>query len=173
MDKRVYSEIVINAPVKIVWEIITDFEKYNEWNIFTPRITLKNKNFQTGAEFDLDCQMTDKEYLKNEHECILEINSDNYSFCMGTSRTKGRPGIRSYRWQTCEAVSSDKTRYINHERYEGPLAPVVRFLYDKKLSAAFNLFCIALKKRAEEKSAESKKSYTSLDTADHELSSIK
>jgi hypothetical protein len=173
MDKRVYSEIIINAPAETVWEIITDFENYSEWNKFTPRITLKNKNFKTGAEFDLDCRMTEKEFLKNEHECILEINTGNYSFCMGTSRTKGRPGIRSYRWQICEPVSSDKTRYINHERYEGPLAPIVRFLYDKKLSAAFELFCLALKTRAEEKFAEVNNSYANPDTADQVLSSIK
>jgi hypothetical protein len=151
MEKRVYSEIIINAPARIIWDIITDFEKYNEWNKFTPRITLKNDNFQPGSEFDLDCRMTEKELLIDEHECILEIDAEKLSFCMGTSRIKGRPGITSYRWQICEPVSPDKTKYINHERYEGILAPVVRFLYDKKLSAAFKSFCIDLKNRAEDK----------------------
>jgi hypothetical protein len=173
MGKRVYSEIIINTPAKIVWEIITDFEKYREWNNFTPRITLKNNNFIIGAEFDLDCQMTPNEFLTDEHECILEINEYKYSFCMGTSRTKGRPGIRSYRWQICEVVSPDCTKYINHESYEGFLAPVVRLLYDKKLSAAFKSFCLDLKNHAENIYADSNKSYTNVDAADQVLSSIK
>jgi hypothetical protein len=172
MEKRVYSEIIINAPAKLVWETITDFEKYSEWNRFTPRITLLNKNFIIGSEFDLDCRMTEKDLLIDEHESILEINADNYSFCMGTSRTKGRPGIRSYRWQICEPLSKDTTKYINHERYVGPLAPIVRFLYDKKLSAAFQSFCMDLKKHVEKKFAENK-TYANLDTADHVFSSIK
>lgn len=173
MEKRVYSEIIINAPAKLVWEVITDFESYNIWNRFTPRITLLNKNFKTGSEFDLDCRMTENELLIDEHEMILEINENEYSFCMGTSRTKGRPGIRSYRWQTCEIISPEKTKYINHERYEGFLAPIVRFLYDRKLSSAFELFCMDLKKYSELKFAGDNSSYANLDTADQVLSSIK
>ncbi len=150
-EKRVYSEIIINAPADIVWKAITDFNQYPGWNRFTPRITLTNRDFKVGAEFDLDCMMTDTELLKDEHETILEINPDNKTFCMGTSRTRGRPGLRSFRWQICEPVSKAVTRFINYEIFEGPLAPIVRFLYDRKLSAAFKKYCADLKKYAEDK----------------------
>lgn len=148
-DKRVYSEIIIEAPVEKVWQVITDFDAYPQWNRFTPRITLTNDRFSEGAEFDLDCRMTDKELLTDEHEMILEIDRDSYRFCMGTSRTKGRPGIRSFRWQICEPLDDNRTRYINYEKYEGWLAPLVRLLYDGKLAIAFEQYCQDLKQRVE------------------------
>jgi uncharacterized protein YndB with AHSA1/START domain len=149
--KRIYSEIEINAPAVRIWNIITDFDNYPEWNSFTPRITLANDQFHEGAEFDLDCQMTERQLLTNEHETILEIVPERYRFAMGTSRTRGRPGIKSYRWQICEPVSEEKTRFINFEQFEGPLAPLVYFLYARKLSRAFERFCRDLKQKAEEK----------------------
>jgi len=95
--KQIRTEIIINAPAAAVWSIITDFDSYPRWNGFTPRVTLKNSEFTEGAEFDLDCRMTDRKLLKDEHEVILVIDREGFRLCMGTSRTKGRPGIRSYR----------------------------------------------------------------------------
>ena len=147
--KRIYSEIEINAPAIRIWNTITDFERYPEWNSFTPRITLSNDDFHEGAEFDLDCRMTERKLLKNEHEMILKIVPERYRFAMGTSRTRGRPGIQSYRWQICEPISDEKTRFINFEQFEGLLAPLVYYLYARKLSRAFERFCQDLKQRAE------------------------
>ena len=137
------------AAPREVYDIITDFEAYHQWNSFTPRITLLNSEFTTGAQFDLDCRMTEATLLVNEHEEILEIRPGEFSFCMGTSRTRGRPGIRSYRWQICEPAGNNETHFINYERFEGPLAPIVLALYSRKLKKAFDSFCLALKKRAE------------------------
>ena len=137
----------MKAPAEEVYRVITDFDSFAEWNRFTPRITLTNDNFQVGAEFDLDCQMTDKSLLKDEHEMILEIRPAEYSFCMGTSRTKGRPGIRSYRWQICRPVDDNTTEFTNYEKFEGPLAPLVYFMYRKKLKKAFDKYCASLRER--------------------------
>jgi uncharacterized protein YndB with AHSA1/START domain len=153
--KQIHSEIVINAPVSSVWNIITDFDSYHKWNTFTPRITLRNSEFAVGAEFDLDCRMTDRKLLKNEHEVILTVDTEGYRLCMGTSRTKGRPGIKSFRWQICMPVDGSTTRFINYEEFHGPLAPLVYFMYAGKLSVAFRNYCERLKEYAEMKSRKS------------------
>lgn len=147
--KQIRAEIVINVPATAVWGIITDFDSYPQWNGFTPRITLKNSEFTEGAEFDLDCQMTDRKLLKNEHEVILVIDREGFRLCMGTSRTKGRPGITSYRWQICKPLDENRIRFINYEEFHGLLAPLVYFMYTKKLGAAFRKYCEALKAHAE------------------------
>ena len=147
--KRVLSEIIINAAPSRVYSIITDFDGYPEWNRFTPRITLRNADFRTGAEFDLDCRMTDRKLLRNEHEMILEIRPGENSFCMGTSRTRGRPGIKSFRWQICRDHPGGATLFENYEEFHGPLAPLVYLLYAKKLKTAFDAYCLSLKERAE------------------------
>lgn len=148
-DGRISSEIIIDGPPEAVWRIIIDFDRYPLWNSFTPRITAASRDFYAGAEFDLDCRMTDRELLVDEHEMILEIDPEKFAFCMGTSRTKGRPGIRSYRWQICEPLAGNRTRLVNYERFEGPLAPLVRLLYRKKLTRAFERYCLDLKKFVE------------------------
>lgn len=147
--KPIYTEIMIDAPARIIWDIITDPDRYSEWNPFIPRISLKSECIVTGTEFDLDCQITDSKLLRDEHEVVLEINQDEFVFRMGTSRMKGRPGIISNRCQICQPIDDTSTRYINYEEFRGFLAPVVYFLYSGKLKKAFSKHNIALKLRAE------------------------
>jgi len=145
--KEVRSEIEIAAPAQKVWAIVTDLERYPEWNTFTPRMSAKK--IEVGQEFDLDCQMTEKQLLKNEHEVFLAYEPDKFKVCWGTSRTKGRPGIKSFRWQICEPLDDRRTRFLNYEQFHGPLACLVYLLYGGKMRAAFAAYCQALKKRAE------------------------
>lgn len=145
--KEVRSEIEIAAPAQKVWGIITDLERYPEWNTFTPRMSAKK--VVVGEEFDLDCQMTKEQLLKNEHEVFLAYEPDKFKVCWGTSRTKGRPGIKSFRWQICEPVDDRRTQFVNYEQFHGPLACLVHLLYAKRMQAAFAVYCQALKKRAE------------------------
>lgn len=37
--KEIYSEIEINAPSRIVWNILTDFEDFSHWNPFIQNIS--------------------------------------------------------------------------------------------------------------------------------------
>ena len=145
--KLVRSEIEINAPAQKIWNIIIDFEHYPEWNTFTPRLGVKR--IVVGEEFTLDCQMTEKQLLKDEHEAFLVYEPEKYKISWGTSRTRGRPGIKSFRWQICEPLDDRRTHFINYEEFYGVLAPVVNLLYSKKLQRAYDRYCQALKKRAE------------------------
>ncbi|MDR9458921.1 MAG: SRPBCC domain-containing protein [Dehalococcoidia bacterium] len=141
------SEIDIDAPVENVWNIIIDLERYPEWNTFTPRMGAKQ--IVVGEEFLLDCQMTEKQLLRDEKEVFLAYEPERFRVCWGTSRTRGRPGIKSYRWQICEPVNDKRTHFINYEEFHGILAPLVNLLYGKKLHRAFVGYCQDLKKRAE------------------------
>jgi uncharacterized protein YndB with AHSA1/START domain len=145
----VMAEVVIAAPPARVFAVITDLDAYPAWNRFTPWLSLRTADLQVGAELDLDCQMTDTELLRGEREVILVLDRARFGFCMGTSRTRGRPGIRSERWQRCEPLGADRTRFVNSEQFRGPLAPVVYLLYRRRLQAAFARYCADLKARVE------------------------
>lgn len=149
MSRPIYSEIRIDAPPSRVWSLITDLDAYPHWNRFTPRITLATRDLAVGAELDVDCQMTESTLLVGEREVILEVDHERRRFCMGTSRKRGRPGIRSFRWQICEPDGDARTRFVNYELFEGPLAPVVYLLYRKKLERAFADYVRTVKARAE------------------------
>jgi hypothetical protein len=150
--RPVRCESLLDAPPERVFEILADLDRYPEWNRFTPRVTLASRDLAVGAELDLDCQMTPRELLVDEHEVILALERDparrRYALCMGTSRRRGRPGIRSERWQIASALG-ERTLFVNEESFRGPLAPLVYLLYREKLARAFSLYALDLKDRAE------------------------
>jgi len=139
--KRIAAEITIEASAAEVWKVITDFDRYPEWNRFTPRITLPTSELRSGAELDLDCRMSARELLRDEHEVILAVDHDRLALCMGTSRTRGRPGITSERWQICEPCGPARARFVNWEQFRGALSPLVYLLYAAKLQKAFAAYC--------------------------------
>lgn len=139
------SEVVIAAAPARVFAAVTDLDAYPRWNRFTPRISLRTADLAVGAELDLDCQMTARELLRGEREVILAVDRERWRFCMGTSRTRGRPGIRSARWQRCEPLGPERTLFLNSEEFSGPLAPLVWLLYQRALRAAFVRYCADLK----------------------------
>jgi uncharacterized protein YndB with AHSA1/START domain len=147
--KPVQSEILIEAPPRRVFEVLLDVDRYPQWNPFTPWISVSSQEFEVGREFDLHCQMTPRQLLENEREVVLALDRHRLQLCMGTSRTRGRPGIRSFRWQRCFPADGGGTRFVNSERFEGPLAPLVYLLYGRKLARAFEVYGRALKRRAE------------------------
>jgi uncharacterized protein YndB with AHSA1/START domain len=34
--KEVFSEVEIQAPAERIWQVLTDFASYPEWNLFVP-----------------------------------------------------------------------------------------------------------------------------------------
>jgi hypothetical protein len=146
--KPIRSERYIAAPPQAVFELILDVDRYPEWNVFTPRVTMRSEEVAVGKEFDLDCRMGDAQLLEGEREVVLALDRDKLEFCMGTSRTRGRPGIRSFRWQKCRPGPNGGTHFINYETFHGPLGPLVYLMYRKRLKAAFDRYCQALERRA-------------------------
>jgi hypothetical protein len=145
--RPVSAELEIAAPAERVWAVLVDVERYREWNRFTPRLSLRNHELAVGAELDLDCLMTDHLLLRDEHEVILELDAERFTFCMGTSRTRGRPGIMSRRTQRCTPLGPDRTLFFNAEEFHGPLSPLVYLLYRRRLAAAFRRYCLDLQVR--------------------------
>ena len=137
----------IATPPEDVFAVILDVDRYPEWNPFTPRMTVRTDEMAVGKEFDLDCQMTETELLEGEREVVLALDRERFHFCMGTSRTRGRPGIRSFRWQKCEPSPDGGTDFENYESFHGPLGPLVHLLFRKRLKRAFENYCVALEAR--------------------------
>jgi len=137
----------IPAPPDRVFEVILDVDHYPAWNPFTPRWSIGTADVRVGPELDLDCQMTPTTLLRGEREVVLALDREARAFCMGTSRTRGRPGITSYRWQRCEPADDGGTHFVNYEQFHGPLGPVVWLLYKGRLKRAFDRYCEALEAR--------------------------
>ena len=145
--KRIRVTRHIAAPPEAVFDVILDVDRYPEWNPFTPRTTARTDEMAVGKEFDLDCWMTDTQLLEGEREVVLALDRERYHFCMGTSRTRGWPGIKSFRWQKCEPSPGGGTDFENYESFHGPLGPLVYLLFRKRLKRTFEKYCVALEAR--------------------------
>lgn len=95
MKKEITSSIVINTKAEIVWNILTDFQKYSEWNPFIHSITgepivgqnihakIQNMNFkpevlvyEENKEFKWIGKLFFKGLFDGEHRFQLKANAN-------------------------------------------------------------------------------------------------
>lgn len=145
--KSIQHQIIIQAPVNIVWDTIVNLKDYPKWNLLTPAMSFE---FVVGHEFLLDTYLSEKEVVRKEPMVMLSFNPEKYDVSWGTSRTKPKfPGIKSCRRQTCMQMKDNNTSFAHVQKFEGILTPIVLLLYKKKLNKAFYLYCESLKKYSE------------------------
>jgi len=151
--KNIYAEpIIINAPVSTVWEIMTDFDHYPEWNPLNRFFRLDTKaepnHFVTfgpsWGPYDRsdDEPFPEPDMIQHEMITIWEENC-----CLAYADI--RRILRAERVQFISALENGKTRYHTYERMSGILSPIVRLTYGSKIINGFTANGMALKKRAE------------------------
>ena len=59
--KEIYTEIHINASPSIVWNILTDFDKFGKWNPFIPKISGHQKG---GSELQIYINLPNSNGMK-------------------------------------------------------------------------------------------------------------
>jgi len=146
------SAIEIDAPVATVWAIMTDFDRYPEWNPLNRFFRLDSKaepnHFVTfgpswgpydraeGGPFP-DPDMTQHEMITiwEENRCLAYADI--------------RRLIKAERVQYISTVQEGRTRYLTYERLSGLLSPLVQRQYGARIVAGFTANGIALKRRAE------------------------
>jgi hypothetical protein len=138
----IQSEILINAPKELVWQILMDRDNYNLWNPFTPKI---ETNFEIGTDIILHVNMNPGKKLLLQKEQILWVK-DNESVAWGIP---GPLPVKTERAQNIIAISPEQTQYITYDKFWGPLVPLVIWLYGKKIQAGFDSVAAGLKTYAE------------------------
>ncbi len=151
--ENLYADpIEIAAPITIVWEIMTDFDRYPEWNPLNRFFKLDSKaepnHFVTfgpswgpydraeGEPF-ADPDMTQHEMITVwEENCCLAY-ADIRRF------------MKAERVQYMSTLENGNTRYHTYERMCGRDSPFVRREFGALIVAGFTANGLALKKRAE------------------------
>ncbi len=148
--------VEIDADVETVWKIMTDFDRYPEWNPL-------NRFFRLDGEarpghtvtfgpvwgpYDLSEKTENSPPLPKagftQHE-TLTIWEENR--CLAYS-VLSRP-FNAERVQYISNINDGRTRYQTFERTDGFFSPIVRALYARKITEGFTANGIALKRRAE------------------------
>lgn len=145
-----HYEIVIQAPIQEVWNVMVDIHAYREWNPFVVGIDCADEPARVGSDLTLHVMFGNGKRLKTlERISALQAPSAGralleYQF-LGPVADLGM--VRGGRQQMLEALDANTTRYISHEDLTGWLswlAPI------KQVQDGFERHAKALKTRCEQ-----------------------
>jgi len=151
--ENLYAEpLVIDAPIEVVWEIMTDFDLYPEWNPM-------NRWFKLDSKAEPNHMVTFGSYMgpfnQAEGEQLPEASFTNHetitvweeNLCLAYAVIS--PDLNAERVQFISSLPDGKTRYHTYERMSGSLSVDVRRDMGDSIVAGFMANGEALKKRAE------------------------
>jgi len=151
--KIIFADPVkIEAPLPLVWELMTDFDKYPDWNPLNRYFRL-DKEAKAGdsvtfgpvwGPYDLTEGAPLPEAGFNQRE-TLTVWEDNA--CLAYSAISRL--LIAERVQHISPLPDGNTRYQTYERMSGLISPIVSLFYAGKVREGFTANGVALKKRAE------------------------
>jgi hypothetical protein len=141
--KSLHTAIDIDASAERVWDVLTDFDAYPEWNPFITRIAGTPR---VGERLDIRLQPPGGMGI-TLHPKVLEVVPAR------TLRWLGRlmlPGIFDGEHHfELEPLGPNRTRLIQDERFTGLLVGLFASSLDQHTLAGFHAMNAALKARAE------------------------
>lgn len=136
--------IDIDAPIEQVWEVLTDFHAYAEWNRFTPKIETSGR---IGEPVRLHVRLSDNENGRLTRSNLIMKKKAAYELCWGSENFL----IKANRYQTLTPLEDGRTRYESREPFGGLLAPVIMWWHRENLMRGYQWAAKGLKERAENK----------------------
>lgn len=143
--KNIQTEIIINASAEKVWNILTDFAKYHEWNPF-----IKNSKGEARVGATLENSM----HLEGQKPQIfkpkvLEARPNQSFRWLGSLFIKGLfDGEHYFR---LEPLNENQVKLIHGENFSGILVGMILKMVGEATEQGFIKMNEALKARAENK----------------------
>lgn len=141
MAQQARLSIEIDAPVGLVWKVLTDIDAYGSWNPMTPKVTGK---LAEGETLQLTARVGT--WIRTQDQKVYEIVPERKLVWSGAF---GGELVRGVRTQWLEPLPDGRTRYSTQDLFAGPLAGVTRSLYGETLHAGFQAMAEALKDTCE------------------------
>ena len=142
MSFVIEKTLEIKAPPEVVWEVLTDFPKYGEWN---PFVVECRSTLTPGEAMDMKVKLIGP--AQRQVEWMVEtVPGKRFEYQM-----KPFPlgALRSRRSHDLEATTAG-TRYRSYFRLEGWMMPLVRALFGKPIETGMRGMWEALQRRAEQ-----------------------
>jgi hypothetical protein len=143
MSKTLASQIDVDASPSRVWEVLTDYGAYPEWN---PFIVRAEGRIEVGSRLSLRMQPVGARGVSLQPTVLEAVE--------GRLRWRGRlwmPGILDAEHDfRVEALDGGRSRLTQNEKFTGLLAPVMARSLDRHTLPAFEAMNAALKLRAEQ-----------------------
>jgi hypothetical protein len=133
----------VAAPAEVVWRVLTDFERYGEWN---PFVVACRTSGVPGDPIEMRVHVF-RAFAQPQTETILE-HEPGRGFAYGLADPPlGAVGSR--RSHRVVPLGEGRTRYESRFELYGWLAPLVRLLLGRSLRRGFGEMSAAVAARAE------------------------
>ncbi len=142
--RKIATEIIIDAPINEVWEVLMDFESHKNWNPFIRSIS----GVPTPNE-TIEVQIIQKNDKTMKFSPIVITNMKEKEF-----RWKGKlfaDGLfDGEHYFKLESLSSDSTKLVHGEIFTGLLANVLFKMIGEETKNGFKRMNFAIKGEVEE-----------------------
>lgn len=141
--KAIETHIIVDCTPEKIWDILTNFEKYESWNPFMTKV---EGDAKLGAKIKVQIRtMRGKQRIYHPIITRFEINKE--------LRWKGKsflPGIfDGERIFLIDKTGDNKVAFFHKELFSGLGVKLVGNKLDENLGEGFEKMNLALKKRAE------------------------
>ncbi|GAD81797.1 SRPBCC domain-containing protein [Nocardia asteroides] len=135
--------IEIDVPAETVWKVLTDFDRYGDWNTFCYEAAT---TLEPGAPIDMRVQLgpnrrPQREWIRSHTPGV------EFSYAMKPVPLGALHSLRSH---TVVPLGPDRCRYESRFTLAGWLSPVVNLALGKHLRAGFGAMTAGVGKRATE-----------------------
>ncbi len=136
--------VEVDAPRDLVWDVITDFHRYGEWN---PFVVACDSTLKIGDPIEMRVHVF-KAFAQPQREIIFE-HEPGKRFCYGVA---GVPfgAMRSNRCHEVRGLDSGRSEYRSHFALSGWLSPVVSILLGSRLRRGFDAMTESIRTRSEQ-----------------------
>lgn len=141
--KELRNEIEINASPERVWQLLTDFASFPEWNPFIRRASGEPIK---GAQLEVYLQPSGAKGMTFRPK-VLKAEPNRELRWLGHLLIPGLfDGEHIF---TIELLEAGRVRFVQHEIFTGLLVPLLARSLDKETRRGFEEMNLALKLRAE------------------------
>jgi hypothetical protein len=141
--REVFTFTTIDAPRQQVWQVLTNFAAYPQWNPFYTSI---DGTCAAGSEIHLQVQLAERSLTYTSKIQTVTAPSE-----LAWREEVLVPGLLDGEHRfALETTDSGQTRFVQHDTYSGALVPLVMGLYQAQAEFGFRRMNNALKKRAEQ-----------------------
>lgn len=143
MQKEINYEIEIQASPEKVWQVLTDLDKYAEWN---PLLHNAAGKTQVGEKVDVAFRTASK---KGSLRCTVIEARPNQKLCWEYHVVL--PGLlKGKHIFTIEPIGEEQVRFIDREIFNGLFVPLIAKDIDTNSKTAMETMDKALKARVED-----------------------
>jgi len=142
--KSLNTEIIIDAPVDKIWNILVDFDSYSQWN---PFITSFKGKIAEGEKFKVTLQPSNSKPMTFHPKCLVLQKNKEFRW-LGHLFIKGIfDGEHIFELKD---LGNDQTRFIQREIFSGVLVPLLWKKISSNTESGFIEMNNQLKNRAEQ-----------------------